>query len=378
MLTLENLAGNDPLPNSKKLNDERPRCQHARLTISFFRRIPFQWDADSRATMRRREFLSLLGGTAVAWPAVARAQKPGMPLIGYISGATSDFMREYVNAFHQGLGSAGYIADINVLVEYRWAEGRNDRLTALIADLVQRRVDVIAVGGSTPGALAAKAATRNIPVVFLVGTDPVEVGLVTSLAKPGGNLTGITILNVELLAKCLELMQDLMPPATKTAVLLNPANTLQIKFERQTLQRAERTLAVRPIIFNASNPGEIDAAFEAIAEAGVQALVISGEYFFLTQRDVLVALAARYRIPTIYAYAEFTETGGLMSYGTNNFDAHRRVGVNTGRVLRGELPVNLPVEQITKVEMEINLKTASTLGIKFPLAMLGRADKIIE
>jgi putative tryptophan/tyrosine transport system substrate-binding protein len=328
--------------------------------------------------MQRREFLSLLGGTMAAWPSVAHAQKPAMPLIGYISGATSQFMRDYVDAFHEGLRSAGYIKDLNVLVEYRWAEGHNDRLAGLIAELIKDRVDIIAVGGSTPGALAAKAATQTIPVVFLVGTDPVEVGLVTSLAKPGGNLTGITILNVELIAKCLELMQNLVPPETKIAVLLNPANTLQIKFERQTLQTAERTLAVRPMILNASNPREIEAAFGAIVEAGVRALVVSGEYFFLTQRDLLVALAARHRIPTIYAYGEFAEAGGLMSYGTDNFDAHRRVGANTGRVLKGELPANLPVQQITKVEMEINLRTASTLGITFPLAMLGRADKVIE
>jgi putative ABC transport system substrate-binding protein len=333
---------------------------------------------DIEAPMRRREFLSLVCGTTVAWPLAARAEQPVKPVIGYISGATSDFMREYVNAFHQGLASEGYAENLNLSVEYRWAEGHNDRLAALVAELVQRRVDIIAVGGSTPGALAAKAATRDIPIVFLVGTDPVEVGLVTSLAKPGGNLTGITILNVELIAKCLELMQSLVPPDTRTAVLLNPANTLQIKFERQTLQNAERTLGVRPTILNASNPREIEAAFEAIVEAGVRALVVSGEYFFLTQRDLLVALSARHRIPTIYAYGEFTRIGGLMSYGTDNFDAHRRVGANTGRVLRGELPANLPVQQITKVEMEINLKTASTLGVTFPLSMLGRADKVIE
>jgi putative ABC transport system substrate-binding protein len=328
--------------------------------------------------MRRRELLSLLGGTAVAWPLVAHAQKPSMPVIGYISGATSDFMREYVNAFHKGLGNAGYIENINVMVEYRWAEGHNDRLPALVAELVQRQVNVIAVGGSTPASLAAKAATQSIPIVFLVGTDPVEVGLVTSLAKPGGNLTGITILNVELIAKCLELMQTLVPADTKIAVLLNPANTLQIKFERKTLQDAERTLAAHPLTLNASSPGEIDLAFEAMVEAGVRALVVSGEYFFLTQRDRLVALAARYKIPTIYAYGEFTEAGGLMSYGTDNFDAHHRVGVNTGRVLKGELPANLPVQQITKVEMVINLKTAKTLGVTFPLAVLARADKVIE
>jgi len=328
--------------------------------------------------MRRRELLSLLGGTAVAWPLVAHAQKPGMPVIGYISGATSDFMREYVNAFHKGLGSAGYIENINVMVEYRWAEGHNDRLPALVAELVQRQVNVIAVGGSTPASLAAKAATQSIPIVFLVGTDPVEVGLVTSLAKPGGNLTGITILNVELIAKCLELMQTLVPADAKIAVLLNPANTLQIKFERKTLLDAERTLAAHPMTLNASSPGEIDLAFEAMAEAGVRALVVSGEYFFLTQRDRLVALAVRYKIPTIYAYGEFAEAGGLMSYGTDNFDAHHRVGANTGRVLKGELPANLPVQQITKVEMVINLKTAKTLGLTFPLAVLARADKVIE
>ena len=328
--------------------------------------------------MRRRELLSFLGGTAVAWPLAAYAQKPGMPVIGYISGATSDFMREYVNAFHKGLGNAGYIENINVMVEYRWAEGHNDRLPALVAELVQRQVNVIAVGGSTPASLAAKAATQSIPVVFLVGTDPVEVGLVTSLAKPGGNLTGITILNVELIAKCLELMQTLVPSDTKIAVLLNPANTLQIKFERKTLQDAERTLAAHPLTLNASSPSEIDSAFEAMVEAGARALVVSGEYFFLTQRDRLVALAARYKIPTIYAYGEFTEAGGLMSYGTDNFDAHHRVGVNTGRVLKGELPANLPVQQITKVEMVINLKTAKMLGVTFPLAMLARSDKVIE
>jgi putative ABC transport system substrate-binding protein len=338
----------------------------------------FFQDADSEATMRRREFLSLLGGSAVAWPSVGHAQKPAMPVIGYISGATFDFMREYVNAFHLGLGSSGYISHVNVSVEYQWAEGRNDRLPALIAELIQRRVDIIAVGGSTPGALAAKAATQTIPIVFLVGTDPVEVGLVTSLAKPGGNLTGITILNVELLAKGLELIQSLMPSGAKIGVLLNPANTLQIKFERQTLQLAERTLNVHPTILNASTPSEIDRAFDAMVEQGVRALVVSGEYFFLSQRERLVALANRHDIPTVYAYAEFTEAGGLMSYGTDNFDAHRRVGASTGRVLRGELPTNLPVEQITKVEMVINLKTANKLGIAFPLAMLGRADKVIE
>jgi ABC-type uncharacterized transport system substrate-binding protein len=343
----------------------------------FFSAHSFFQDADSRAAMKRRQFLSLLGGSAVAGSGVAHARKP-VPMIGYVSGATFDFMREYVNAFHLGLGSSGFVSDINVAVEYQWAEGRNDRLPALIAELIRHQVDIIVVGGSTPGSLAAKAATQTIPVVFLVGTDPVEVGLVKSLAKPGGNLTGITILNVELLAKGLELIQSLMPSGAKIAVLLNPANTLQIKFERQTLQLAQQTLNAHPVILNASTPGEIDRAFEAMVEQGVRALVVSGEYFFLSQRERLVALANSHDIPTVYAYAEFTEAGGLMSYGTDNFDAHRRVGASAGRVLNGELPANLPVEQITKVEMVINLKTANKLGIAFPLAMLGRADKVIE
>jgi putative ABC transport system substrate-binding protein len=265
-----------------------------------------------------------------------------------------------------------------VSVEYQWAEGHNERLPAQAAELVRRPVDIIAVGGSTPGAIAAKAATQTIPIVFLVGTDPVKVGLVASLAQPGGNITGITILNVELIAKCLELMYDLMPKATTIALLVNPANTAQTATETETVQVAARALGARVVILNASGPGEIDSAFATLVGERMGALVVSGEYFFLTQRDRLVALAARHAIPTIYAYREFSEAGGLMSYGTDNFDAHRRVGVNTGRILKGTKPADLPVQQITKVELIVNLKTAKALGLTFPLTVFGRADATIE
>lgn len=301
-----------------------------------------------------------------------------MPVIGYLSGATLKMMHEYVAAFHRGLADAGYVEGQNVSVEYQWAEGHNDRLPARVAELVRRRVDIIVVGGSTPGALASKAANLTIPIVFLVGTDPVEVGLVASLAKPGGNITGITILNVELIAKCLELIHNLMPAATTIGVLVNPANTVQTATERGIVEAAAGVLGARVVILNASNPGEIDAAYATIVGEQMGALVVSGEYFFLTQRDRLVALAARHAVPTIYAYREFIKAGGLMSYGTDNFDAHRRIGLNAGRILKGEKPADMPVEQITKVQLIINLKTAEALGLTFPLTVLGRADAVIE
>ena len=327
--------------------------------------------------MKRREFITLLGGTAAAWPLAARAQQP-MPVIGYLSGATFELMHEYVAAFHRGLADAGYIEGRNLSVEYQWAEGHNDRLPTQAAELVRRRVDIIVVGGSTPGALAAKAASQTIPIVFLIGPDPVKVGLVESLARPGGNITGITLLNVELIAKCLELMHNLMPPATTIAVLVNPANALQTATERGIVQDAARVLDARVVILNASNPSEIDSAYATLVGERVGALVVSGENFFLTERDRLVALAAHHAVPTMYAYREYTKAGGLISYGTNIFDAYRRTGINTGRILKGEKPADLPVEQITKVELIINMKTAKALGITFPLPLLGRADEVIE
>jgi putative ABC transport system substrate-binding protein len=328
--------------------------------------------------MRRREFFGFLGGAAAGWPAAVHAQQPGMPVIGFLSGATFEMMKEYVAAFHRGLADAGYIEGRNVLVEYQWAEGHNDRLTAQAAELVRRQVDIITVAGSTPGALAAKAASQTIPIVFLVGPDPVKAGLVVSLARPGGNVTGITLLNVELIAKCFELMYNLMPPATTIAVLLNPANALQTATEREIVADAARALGARVVILNASSPSEIDSAYVTLVGERVGALVVSGENFFLTERDRLVTLAARHAVPTLYAYREYTKIGGLISYGTNIFDAYRRIGFNAGRILKGEKPAELPVEQITKVELIINMKTAKTLGIAIPQSLLLRADEVIE
>jgi putative tryptophan/tyrosine transport system substrate-binding protein len=327
--------------------------------------------------MRRREFITLLGG-AVAWPLAARAQQPAMPVVGYLSGATFETTREYVAAFNQGLADAGFAEGRNVAIEYRWAEGHNERLPALATDLVRREVAVIAIGGSTPGALAAKSVTDTIPVVFLVGTDPVKVGLIASLARPGGNITGITILNVELLAKGLEFAHDLMPPGTTIAVLLNPSNLLQASTERGIIQSATRTLGARLLVLDATSPGEIESAFGTLVSERAGALVISGEVFFLTQRARLIALAAQHAIPTIYAYREYTTAGGLISYGGSLTAMYRQVGAYTGRILKGEKAADLPVQQVTKVELVINLKTAKALGLTIPAMLLARADEVIE
>jgi ABC-type uncharacterized transport system substrate-binding protein len=313
-----------------------------------------------------------------AWPLDTRAQQRSMPVIGYLGGTTFEMTRGYVAAFHRGLADAGFTEGRNVAIEYRWAEGHNDRLAALAADLVRRDVTIIVVGGSTPGALAAKEATQVIPIVFLVGTDPVKVGLVTSLASPGGNITGVTNVNVELIARCFELMRSLMPPAATIAVLVNQGNIPQAATEKRTIQDLARTLGVRIPILEASSPGEIESAFTALIHERASALVVSGEVFFLTQRDRLIELAAEHAIPTIYAYREFATAGGLMSYGGNLRDMYRQIGSYTGRILKGERTSDLPVEQVTKVELVMNLKTANKLGMKVPLSTLVRVDEVIE
>ncbi len=328
--------------------------------------------------MLRRKFITLFGGAAATWPLAASAQQPTMPVIGFLSGATFETMREYVAAFHRGLAEAGFVEGRNLAVEYRWAEGHNDRLPALATDLVRRGVAIIVAGATTPGALAAKAVTQTIPIVFFIGTDPVKVGLVASLARPGGNITGITVLTVELIAKNLELMHNLMPPATTIAVLVNPANIPQTATERGNVQDAAGVLGARVVILNASSPSEIESVFATLVSERVGALVVSGENFFLTQRGLMVELAGRHAMPTIYPYREFVLAGGLMSYGTHFADAFRRIGVSTGRILKGEKAADLPVQQVTKVELAINLKTAKTLGLKIPLPLLGRADEVIE
>jgi putative tryptophan/tyrosine transport system substrate-binding protein len=326
----------------------------------------------------RREFITLLGCASIVWPVAARAQQSPLPVIGFLSGASLETMHEYVAAFQQGLADAGFAEGRNVAIEYRWGEGYNDRLPGLAADLVGRQVAIIVVGASTPGALAAKAATQKIPIVFFVGTDPVKVGLVTSLAHPEANVTGITVLNVDLLAKSLELMKNLMPPDTTIVVLVNPANVPQTAIERSIVQDAERTLGARFSILTASNPSEIESAFATLVSERAGALVVSGENFFLTQRDLVVELAARHTVPTVYPYRQFVLAGGLMAYGTHYSDAFHQIGINAGRILKGEKPADLPVQQVTKIELAINLKTAKTPGLTIPLPLLGHADEVIE
>ena len=300
-----------------------------------------------------------------------------MPVIGFLSAGTSEMARDYVAAFHRSLADGGFVEGRNVGIEYRWIEGQNERLPALAADLVRRQVAVI-VAASTPASLAAKAATQTIPIAFIVGTDPVAIGLVANLAHPDGNITGVTNLNVELFKKCFELMHSLMPPASTIAVLVNPANIAQTATEKTTVQDAARALGARVVILNAGSPSEIESVFEVLIGQRAGVLVVSGEIFFLTQRDRLVDLAARHAVPTIYAWREFPVAGGLMSYGADFKEPYRVLGVYAGRILKGEKPANLPVQQATKVELIINLKTAKALGLNIPNTIIGRADEVIE
>jgi putative ABC transport system substrate-binding protein len=312
------------------------------------------------------------------WPLAARAQQSAMPVVGVLGGASLETMREPIAAFTQGLADAGFIEGHNVRIEYRWAEGHNEQLPLLAADLVRREVAVIVAAGSTPGALAAKDATHTIPIVFFIGTDPVKVGLVKSLARPGGDITGITAINVELIAKDLEIAHTLMPPATTIGVLVNPANAPVTASEREIVGNAERTLGRRFIIVTASAPDELEPAFATLVSERVGALVVGGETFFFNQRNNVVGLAARHMLPTIYPFREYFLAGGLMSYGTRWLDAFDKVGVITGRILKGEKAGDLPVEQVTKIELAINLKLAKALHLTIPEPLLGRADEVIE
>jgi putative ABC transport system substrate-binding protein len=326
--------------------------------------------------MRRREFVTLISGASI-WPLAAHAQQAATPVIGFLSAGTSQSMRDYVAAFYRGLAEGGFAEGRNVGIDYRWSEGDNDRLPALAEDLVRRQVALV-VAATTPASLAAKAATQTIPIVFAIGTDPVGIGLVASLAHPGGNITGVTNLNVELFKKCFELMYSLMSPAATIAVLVNPANIPQAATERATAQDAARALGARLVILEASSPSEIELAFETLVGQRVGALVVSGETFFLTQRNRVVELAAHHAVPTIYAYREFPVAGGLMSYGADFTEPFRLLGGYASRILKGEKPADLPVQQATKVELVINLKTAKSLGLAIPLPLLGRADLVIE
>ena len=328
--------------------------------------------------MRRREFVTLVGGAAAAWPLGARAQQPAMPVIGFLHLTSPETNRENLATFRGGLAETGYVEDKNVTIEYRWAQGRNDQLPALAAELVQRQVSVIVVLESTNGALAAKAATQTIPIVFMQGADPVAIGLVNSLKRPGGNLTGIGLLAAETAGKCFELLLDVVPKAKSIAYLRNPTNPAFAESETRELQTAARAHRVGLLIFNASRVSEIEIAFSDLVQQRADALQVSSDGFLLTHPDQIVALAAHHAVPAIYAWPQYPAVGGLMSYGTNIRDAWRQAGIYTGRILKGERPADLPVQQATKIELVINLKTAKTLGLNVPISLLGRADEVIE
>jgi putative ABC transport system substrate-binding protein len=329
--------------------------------------------------MRRRDFFTLLGGAAAAWPVAARAQQPAVPVVGYLASATFESMRDIqIAAFLRGLTDTGFVEGRNAVIEYRFASGQNDRLPALAAELVSRQVAVLVAAGSTPAALAAKAATRTIPVIFIVGTDPVQVGLVPSLARPGGNVTGFTNVVTELIAKCLEVLHQVAPAETTIAALVNSANVPQAEAETRDLKAAARILGVEVDILRVTNAGEIERAFASMASKRVGGLVVSGETLFLSQSELIVSLAGRYAVPTIYAYRESVAAGGLMSYGASIAEEHREGGVYAGRVLKGEKPSDLPVQQATTVKLTVNLKTAKALGLTIPQSVLARADEVIE
>jgi putative ABC transport system substrate-binding protein len=328
--------------------------------------------------MKRREFITLLGGAAAAWPLAARAQQPAMPVIAFVNGATADNAPRYGGAFRKGLSETGFVESQNVRVEYHWMAGRYERLAALMADLVRRGVAVIATPGFPDGAVAAKAATATIPIVFGVPSDPVKLGLVTSLAKPGGNATGINFFVVEVTTKRLGLLHELVPKATRIAVLVNPTNPSSTEETLKGLQEAAHALGLQIFVFNASTIGEIEAAFAALARVHADALFIAGDGFFASRRGQFATLAARDRMPASSVNRDMVEAGLLMSYGTNIADMFRQVGVYTGGILKGAKPADLPVLQSTKFEFVINLQTARSFGLEVPPMLLARADEVIE
>jgi putative ABC transport system substrate-binding protein len=328
--------------------------------------------------MQRREFITLLGGAAVAWPFVARAQQPAMPAVGFIRDGSADGSARFVAAFRKGLNETGYVEGQNVTIEYHWLEGQYDRLPALITDLVRRQVAVIAIPGFTPAALAAKAATATIPIVFGVTQDPVQLGLVASLARPGGNATGINFFSNEVVAKRLRLLHDLVPKAVRVAVLVNPANGPSTESTLRAVQEAAPTIELKIQILNASTIGEIDAAFATLARGRPDALFVAPDAFFSSRAVQFATLTTRDRIPTAYAQRDFVAAGGLMSYGTDLADMFHQVGVYTGRILKGAKPADLPVVQSTKFEFVINLQTARALGIEVSQGLLSIADEVIE
>jgi putative tryptophan/tyrosine transport system substrate-binding protein len=328
--------------------------------------------------MRRRELINLVGGAAIALPFAARAQQLALPVVGFINGGSADTSALFVAAFRKGLNETGYVEGQNITVEYHWLEGQFDRLPALVADLVRRRVAVIATPGGSAAAPAAKAATATIPIVFGVPQDPVQLGLVVSLARPGGNATGINFFQQEVAAKRLRLLHDLVPKAVRVAVLLNPANDLVTKSTLREVQEAAPTIGLQIQILNATTIGEIDATFATFAHVRPDALFVAPDGFFSGRRGQFAILTAVNKIPAAYSNRNYVAAGGLLSYGTDLTDMFHQVGVYTGRILKGEKPADLPVLQSTKFEFVLNLQTARALGIEVPPGLLAIADEVIE
>jgi len=326
--------------------------------------------------VRRRAFVTLLGGAAV-WPLAAQAQQRGLPVIGFLGAPSAAPYARYVAAVHQGLKEVGYVEHQNVAMEYRWADSQYDRLPALAADLVSRRVAVIVPIGGSPAVLAAKAATSTIPIVFNLGADPIELGLVTNLSRPGGNITGIAMMALEIETKQLQLLHELAPTSTSIAILLNPSSGQAQPQEREA-QEAARVLGLQVLVLKASTEREIEQAFAALVRERAGALLVGADTFFVSQATLFVVLTARHSIPTIYPFRPYVDAGGLMSYGASLLDSYRQTGVYAGRVLKGEKPADLPIVQPTNFELVINLKTARAVGIAIPPTLLARADEVIE
>jgi putative ABC transport system substrate-binding protein len=326
--------------------------------------------------MRRRDLLRLLGGVA-AWPLAARAQQPGLPVIGFLSSLSADLYAGRVRAFQQGLGESGYVAGRNVAIEYRWAEGQENRLPALAADLVGKQVKVLIASGGTPTVLAAKAATNTIPIVFAFGNDPVRLGVVASLNRPGGNITGVTAMTVELGPKRLELLHQMVPSAGVVALLVDPTNPNAEPYSK-ALQSAAHALGLQLHVVHATQERDFDSVFATLAQLQAGALVIGPEQFYLGRSEQLAALTARHAMPAMSQNREFADAGGLMAYGGDSTFSIRTAGVYTGRILKGEKPADLPVQQVTRLELTINLKAAKALGLAVPQSLLVAADEVIE